>query len=86
MKYAELYNKAADLIEKGWTQNAFATNEYGDDVSPNNNKATSWCLSGALWLVVHKNRVFNETSKDRVTINYKLIKDLKLGDVRSRME
>ena len=78
MTDSELYNKAADLIEKGWTQNAFARDEEGGSVNPDDNEAASWCLSGALWLVVQENKILNETSRGRVTTNYKLVNNLKL--------
>ena len=48
MTDAELYNKAADMIEKGWTQRAGARSEKGNSVHPLARNAKSWCLSGAL--------------------------------------
>ena len=52
---SELYNKAADMIERGWTTGAFARDEQGCSVYLRDHCATSWCLSGALWLVVTEN-------------------------------
>ena len=48
MTDAEAYNKAADIVEKGWTQWAFARNEYGSPVHPCEKEADRWCLTGAL--------------------------------------
>ena len=48
MKYSEIYNKAANLVEKGWTQDAMARNEQGAEVYSNSRYAISWCLGGAL--------------------------------------
>ena len=51
MKYSEVYNKAADVVEKGWTQGAFARDEQGNIRASKHRRAVSWCLSGALFLV-----------------------------------
>ena len=51
MTDAEMYNKAADIIEKGWTRKVAARNELGYSVHPTAGDATSWCLSGALTVV-----------------------------------
>ena len=45
---SEIYNKAADLIEEGWTQGAFARDKQGKHTHPCGGGAKSWCLSGAL--------------------------------------
>ena len=50
MTYAELYNEAAALIEKGWTQDVYSRNEKGYQCDPGDKSAVSWCLSGALLL------------------------------------
>ena len=77
---SELYNKAADLIEKGWTQQAYARNKEGYDVDPGKNDATSWCLSGALWLVVCGGGPFTDTSSRFGPILNKLFENLKLRE------
>ena len=51
MKYSEVYNKAADIVEKGWVQGAFAADEFGNEVSISSSKAVGWCMSGALAFV-----------------------------------
>ena len=48
MKYSEIYNKAADLVEKGWTRGAMARDDRGDDCEIGSDYAESWCLVGAL--------------------------------------
>ena len=48
MKYSEICNAAADLIEEGWTQLAFARTAEGVACQPNAEAAVSWCLNGAL--------------------------------------
>ena len=78
MKCSEIYNEAADLVEKGWSQNAFARNKNGFSVDPGGDGATSWCLSGALWLVTYGKGTFNRPSDYRTSILYKLVQDLKL--------
>ena len=50
MKYSEVYNKAADVVEKGWTQGTFARDKWGDECYFRDPLAVSWCLSGALSL------------------------------------
>ena len=50
MKYSEVYNKAADLVEKGWTQYAMARDVHGSKRDFGSKDASSWCLSGALHL------------------------------------
>ena len=53
---SEVYNEAVNLIEKGWTQNAFARNSLGRMVSPCEDEAKSWCLTGALVAAVNNLR------------------------------
>ena len=36
-----------ERIERGWTQDAFARNEYGEQVPSRAPEAVSWCLTGA---------------------------------------
>ena len=48
MKHSEIYNAAAALIEKGWTQHALARTIEGFTCHPNSPLARSWCLTGAL--------------------------------------
>ena len=45
---AAIYTKAADIIEKGWVQNAFAKDKCGKSTHPCRYDAERWCLSGAL--------------------------------------
>ena len=84
MLNSELYSKAADMIESGWTQNAFARDEWGHSVGPDEDAATSWCLNGALWLVLYKNTTFNRASNCFASIYYKLIKNLKLSEFAAK--
>ena len=51
MKYAELYNKAADMIESGWTQHALARTVEGNRCNPESPQAVCWCLVGAIDVV-----------------------------------
>ena len=53
MLHSEVYNKAADIIEKGWTQGVFAEDRFGKRIHPCRYGAKSWCLSGALMAAVH---------------------------------
>jgi hypothetical protein len=39
---------ATQLIESGWTQGALARDVLGNSISPNDTKAISWCLTGAI--------------------------------------
>ena len=48
MKYSEVYNKAATLIEKGWTRHAMARDRAGYECNIKSELAVSWCLSGAI--------------------------------------
>ena len=50
MIYSEVYNKAADIVEKGWTQGDYARDESGRGCGIESSDAVSWCISGALSL------------------------------------
>ena len=84
MTDAELYNKAADLIEKGWTQQAFARDEAGWGIHPGEKGAVSWCLSGALWVVICGDMPFDKTPKHAKLILYRLFENLRLGELPAR--
>lgn len=47
-KRVETLKQARVLIERGWTQNAFARDADGRQVSFDNPAATCYCLSGAV--------------------------------------
>ena len=53
MLNSELYSKAADIIESGWTQGVYARDEDGCSVYPQKKTAKSWCLTGALFAVAY---------------------------------
>jgi hypothetical protein len=44
----EIREQAARLIERGWTQGAYAREKSGRPVSPFERHATRWCMLGAL--------------------------------------
>ena len=44
--------KARALIEKGWTQGAFAKDKYGETVGTTDPTASQWCATGALMAIV----------------------------------
>ncbi len=44
----EALNEAADLLDKGWTTEAFARDKDGEPVSTISEAAVSFCLSGAV--------------------------------------
>ena len=71
---AELYNKAADLVEKGWTKGTLARDSAGWPTYPSSNHAVSWCLEGALVAAVHA----TDTSWDRESTLIELTKNLEL--------
>ena len=50
MTHTELYNQAAALIAKGWTQGVYSRDKEGNSCDPGEKSAVSWCLSGALLL------------------------------------
>ena len=78
MTDAELYNKAADIIESGWTKRTLARNIEGYAVHPNDRRATSWCLGGAIRLAVYTNEGLKEYSStmDRLMRNLELREDI----------
>ena len=53
MPKSQIYNRAANLIEKGWVQNVFAEDGDGKGTHPCRYDAESWCLSGALIAAVY---------------------------------
>ena len=53
MEYSEVYNKAADLVEKGWTQNAQAKTGGEAKCNFDDSCAVRWCLTGALMLAYY---------------------------------
>lgn len=44
----ERLDKAANLIEQGWTQGAYARDANGIGVHPRSEDAVCWCLTGAI--------------------------------------
>ena len=48
MEHSHIYNKAADLVEKGWIQGEMAKDKNGNSCSSHSENATHWCLAGAL--------------------------------------
>lgn len=40
--------RAAALVRKGWTQEAFARDSAGNQVPPDNENACKWCAVGAI--------------------------------------
>ena len=75
MTDAELYNKAADMVEKGWAKRALAREEWGYATYPNADEATSWCLQGALLFAIHE----IGSRKIGAPIFDRLVKNLGLG-------
>ena len=55
MTTKEILVKAQKLIEQGWCQGEFARDENGKIVSPYNEKACSWCASGAIRVTIVSN-------------------------------
>ena len=53
MHVSKIYNKAADLIKKGWVQKSFAESSDGKRTHPCRDNAERWCLSGALIAAVY---------------------------------
>ena len=68
---SQLYHKAADMVEKGWTQKTGARNWRGYAVYSSSKEAASWCLEGALRLAVYKTVVVedSEPTLDRLIRN-----------------
>ena len=48
MTNKEIFVNARGLIEKGWTQKAYARDANGDVVFPKDPNACEWCAMGAL--------------------------------------
>ena len=44
----KVLSRAADLVERGWTQDTYARNERGFSCSSYGAEACSWCLTGSL--------------------------------------
>ena len=80
MTDAELYNKAADIIESGWTKRTLARSVEGYAVHPNDRRATSWCLGGAIRLAVYT----NEGLKDYKSTMDRLMRNLELREAIAR--
>ena len=53
MKYSMVYNKAASLIEKGWTRGVYARNEKGFECNTYGESAVRWCVLGSLNFASH---------------------------------
>ena len=49
-EYSTVYAIAADIVERGWTQHAYARDDDEINCKIGSEKAVSWCLSGALLL------------------------------------
>lgn len=47
-RVASALNRAAKLVEKGWTQHTYAVNKQGFSCEPDSRGATKWCALGAL--------------------------------------
>ena len=60
MTTKEVLVKARTLVEKGWTQGAFAKDDYGYIVKSTDPKACSWCATGAIQAVLPKNVPFSD--------------------------
>ena len=75
---SEVYNKAADMVESGWTQNAYARDSQEKPTYPCRNNAESWCLSGALIAAVYNLRGGVYYSSDDAEKAFKLSEDLGL--------
>ena len=52
MRTKEVLTNAKALIERGWTQGAFAYDTIGKVVDPTHSSACTWCIAGAVWRVV----------------------------------
>lgn len=48
MTTRELRDKAADFVERGWCQRAYALNAAGERIFERSLTATCWCVYGAL--------------------------------------
>ena len=76
MKYSQIYNKAADFVEKGWTQGRMAVDKHGNDCHSQSKDAVRWCLSGALSLTC----VVKSFSQFSMSPRTELVKYLSLED------
>lgn len=47
---ADVLDRAAELVERGWTQDVLARDVLHNRVEPNDPQAVEWCLSGAMSL------------------------------------
>lgn len=45
---------AGDLIRRGWHQRGYARDASGAPVSAEDDRAASWCATGAIWAVARK--------------------------------
>ena len=52
MTTKEVLVSARGFIARGWTQGAFACDEWGKNVELLRSSARSWCAAGAIWRVV----------------------------------
>lgn len=48
----EILKRAKDLLQQGWTKNAYARDDFGYSVSETSEDAVCWCANGALWRAV----------------------------------
>lgn len=48
MTIVESLQEARKLIERGWCQNAFAKDKYGEPVAVRSKSACAWCAAGAI--------------------------------------
>ena len=51
---AEILNRAADLVEGGWTKGNMALNGMGDAIDPMDHRACAFCAHGALVAAARK--------------------------------
>lgn len=49
MNAIDILKEARALVERGWTQNAMARDEYGAVVDYQDDAATCFCMNGAMW-------------------------------------
>ena len=60
MTTKEVLVKAKALVEKGWTQEVSARDDYGYHVEPTDSNACYWCATGALQAVLPRNVLFSD--------------------------
>lgn len=63
MKLVDTLKRARQLIKKGWTQNAYARDRYGNMVDEDSPGAVRWCAAGALHRVTRENIVMWRKAK-----------------------